>query len=106
MTSSLRRTSSSERRFNLFEIGIQKMFAVMTPHNVAVKALAIAGPSVPGEDRSPNTLTRPMTVPRMPIVGANPPMSAKNLMPTRCRARMPTISASSTLRTRSGSESW
>ena len=67
MTSSLRRTSSSERRFSLFDIGIQKMLAVMTPQSVAVKALAMAGPSVAGEDRSPSTRTRPMTVPSIPI---------------------------------------
>jgi hypothetical protein len=35
-----------------------------------MKATEIEGPSVSGEDRFLSTATRPMTVPRMPMVGA------------------------------------
>ena len=44
-----------------------------TPIRVAMKAEEIEGPSVAGADRFWSTWTSPMTVPMIPIVGANPP---------------------------------
>ena len=78
--------------------------ACMTPHRVAVKAAAIMGPRVEGVDRFCRTCSRPMTVPMMPMVGAKPAMSAKNLAPALWRDFMASRSCSRMSLISSGSE--
>ncbi len=78
--------------------------AELTPISVAMNAEEIAGPSVEGADRLASTWTRPMTVPMIPIVGAKPPAFSNGIAPSWWRARMPSISASRTSATSSGSE--
>ncbi len=70
MTTSICSHSASLTRLSRLASGSQKTFALITPHRVATKALAISAPSLVGEDRCPSTLTRPSTVPMMPMVGA------------------------------------
>src|SRR6185312_16194383 len=62
-------TSSADISFSLLAIGRKMMFALPTPYSVARNAPAMCGPSLDGSSRCESTTTRPMTVPRMPIVG-------------------------------------
>ena len=55
--------------------------ALPTPSSVAMKALEIAGPSVEGAARFWSTCTSPITVPMIPIVGANPPAFSNGAAP-------------------------
>src|SRR6478672_6911315 len=86
--------SSSLSRLSLFDSGSQMALALSTPHRVATNAPAMSSPSLSGLLRLPSTWIRPITVPMMPRVGAYPPMSPKNLMPTLSAAFFEAISAS------------
>src|SRR6266568_1034783 len=84
--------SSSPIRLSRLPSGRKTTLASMTPQRVATNAPAISSPSLDGSDRLLSTWTRPMMVPMMPMVGANPPMSVKIFAPDLSALRLASIS--------------
>src|SRR6185437_13393336 len=89
---SLTCTSATLIRLSLLATGRNSRFADSTPHRVAVNADPMAGPRAPGRSSCDRTCTSPITVPRMPSVGASPAKSKNNFAPSWCRRSMASIS--------------